>query len=355
MAIVKREKAPLRVFVSSTYDDMKDYRQAVIDELNNLEVIPRAMEQFVSSPDKPLDVVLAEVRRCQLFIALVAMRYGSIDMETGKSFSELEYEEAVKNGIPVLAFIIDENECPVLPRYVDVGEAAEKLKKFKDTLNKKYASRFKSVDDLKQLVVRAVKRQIEQDSNENKVAITTATNNDYKAGAEIFKRFLILPGRYKNRSAFLRVRVSSKYSTWIVKDELFSAFNLNHDDAIHCNDGAHIIGIDLSDVQKEGVRLDLFAEGKNADWLLDNGVTLGTIFEGTFKLCYENVKGISSGDRVIGMAAVVLLSGSSIIGKDNEFLAKISASEGEDEDESESEDEGVDPMLLAHLLAGMQK
>jgi len=128
MAVKKASQAPLRVFVSSTYEDMIDYRTAVVDELNNLEVVPHAMEQFVSSPDKALDVVLSEVRRCQLFIALVAMRYGSVDSETGKSFSELEYEEAFKNGIPVLAFIIDENERPVLPKYVDVGEPAETQK-----------------------------------------------------------------------------------------------------------------------------------------------------------------------------------------------------------------------------------
>ena len=330
MATPKNE-IPLRVFVSSTYEDMIDYRKAVIDELNNLEVIPRAMEHFVSSPDKPLDVVLSEVRRCQLFIALVAMRYGSVDTETGKSFSELEYEEAVKNGIPVLSFVIDENECPVLPKYVDIGEAAEKLKKFKAILNSRYASRFNSVDNLKELVVRAVKKQLDEAKESQNLSNISSSASDYKSGAEVFKRFLILPGRYRNKEVFLRIRVSSKFSTWMVKDELFQAYNLNRNDTVHCSDGAYVIGVDLSDIKKSGIGLDLFAEGKNADWMLDNGVTLGTVFEGVFRLCYENVSGISSAGRTIGMAALVLVKGSSIIGKDDNFLATLSVSDDVDE------------------------
>ena len=329
----KKNEIPLRVFVSSTYEDMIDYRKAVIDTLNNLEVIPRAMEHFVSSPEKPLDVVLSEVRRCQLFIALVAMRYGSIDTETGKSFSELEYEEAVKNGIPVLAFIIDENECPVLPKYVDTGESAEKLKKFKTILNSRYASRFNSLDNLKELVVRAVKKQIDEAKESQNLAHITSSSSDYKSGAEIFKRFLIIPGRYRNKEVFLRVRVSSKFSTWMVKDELFQAYNLNRDDTVHCDNGAYVIGGDFSDVKKDGIGIDLFAEGKNADWLLDNGITLGTIFEGVFKLCYEYVSGISSAGRIIGMAALVLVKGSSVIGKDDNFLTQLSEDDDMDMDE----------------------
>jgi len=189
-------ESPLRVFVSSTYEDMVDYRQAVINALNDLEIIPRAMEQFVSSPDKALNVVLAEVRRCQIFIALVAMRYGSIHKETGKSYSELEYDEAIKNGIPVLAFVIDENECPILPKFVDIGEEAEKLKTFKKILDsQRYTSRFRSMDNLKELVVRALKNYIGSESKKTEsTSHTTDPVLDYKIGADAFKRFLILPG-----------------------------------------------------------------------------------------------------------------------------------------------------------------
>ena len=120
--------SPWRIFVSSTKEDLIPYREAVETVLTGMEHIPLGMEYFVSSPDSPIDVCLATVRRSQLYIVIVGMRYGSIEEGSGKSFTELEYDEAVKNKIPVLAFIIDEEQCPILPKFVDVGEKAEKLK-----------------------------------------------------------------------------------------------------------------------------------------------------------------------------------------------------------------------------------
>ena len=134
----KSAKTPARIFISSTFEDMAPYRDAAISAITNIEQLPIGMEQFVSTPDKSLDLCLAEVRRCQLFIALIAMRYGSVDENSGMSYSELEYEEALKSGVPVLAFVIDENECPVIPKFVDTGDKAEKLKFFKEKIKKNH-------------------------------------------------------------------------------------------------------------------------------------------------------------------------------------------------------------------------
>ena len=312
----------LKVFVSSTYEDMMDYRQAVIDELNKLEVIPRTMEQFVSSPDKPLDVVLAEVRRCQLFIALVAMRYGTIDSDSGKSFSELEYQEAVKNGIPVLAFIIDENACAVLPKFVDIGDSAEKLKQFKATLDKDgYTSRFKSVDNLKELVARAVKKQIDKDtesSNDLLQKIDSAL--DYIKGADIFRRFLLLPERYKNQEVTLRVRLDGKFGTWLIREALFDAFNIKPGDAIFLNDIC-VLGVDYSDLDEDSTAIDAFAEGINADWIIENNLTTGSVFEGIFRLGYEDVPRPNSNEHY-KKASLILIKGTSLIAKDSSASTK---------------------------------
>lgn len=155
--------SPWRIFVSSTKEDLIPYREAVETVLTGMEHIPLGMEYFVSSPDSPIDVCLATVRRSQLYIVIVGMRYGSIEEGSGKSFTELEYDEAVKNKIPVLAFIIDEEQCAILPKFVDVGEKAEKLKQFKAKLNSSYlVSRFASIDNLKQLVEKSVQQAIDK-------------------------------------------------------------------------------------------------------------------------------------------------------------------------------------------------
>ena len=158
-----------KIFVSSTFEDMIFYRNAVADAITSLEHLPIGMEHFVSSPDKSLDVCLSDVRRCNIYVLLVGMRYGSIDKDSGKSYTELEYDEAIRCNIPVLAFIIDENECPILPKFFDDGEKAEKLKAFKKRLYDSHmASRFKSPDDLKQLAIRAIETQINRIAEEKK-------------------------------------------------------------------------------------------------------------------------------------------------------------------------------------------
>ena len=77
------------------------------------------------------------------------MRYGSIDADSGKSFTHLEYQDAVRLRLPILIYLIDEDRQPVLPKYIDFGEAGEKLREFKRKLKKNHVvSFFTSPEDL---------------------------------------------------------------------------------------------------------------------------------------------------------------------------------------------------------------
>lgn len=304
----------LKVFVSSTYEDMIPYREAASDAITSLEHLPIGMEHFTSSPEKPLDVCLADVRRCNLYVLLIGMRYGSVDSDTGKSFTELEYEEAIRNNIPVIAFVIDENECPVLPKFFDSGEKAEKLKDFKKRLNDTHmSSRFKSSEDLKQLVIRAVESQAKKFADTLKINNGEIGLDEYTIGAQTLKKFILLPERYKNQEVFLRVRIDGTYGSWKQRDALFEAYDLTPGDTLRIND-VTALGVDFSDVDSEAETVDLYAEGKNADWILDAGVTKGSVVEGKFKLLYEIVENITStGDAKI--AALLMIEGKAVSNK----------------------------------------
>ena len=319
MAQAVNQPTPWRIFVSSTYEDMIPYREAVSDALTSIEHLPIGMEHFVSTPDRPLDVCLTDVRRCQLYIVLVGMRYGSVDKESGKSFTELEYEEALKNKIPVLAFVINENECPILPKFVDTGEKAEKLAQFKSRLDARMTSRFKSVEHLKELVIRSVEAQVKRTAEAKKAESLVASNQEeYIVGAKLFKRFILLPERYKGKEAVLRIRMDGGFAGWRLRDEMFDAFHVKNGDTIFGND-ATVFGVDLSDVGEKARIIDYFAEGKNADWILDNEITNGTIFEGKFRFLYESVESVATrafGDVDAKIAALLLLEGHRVIGQD---------------------------------------
>ena len=318
----KTQPAPWRIFISSTYEDMLPYREAVADALTSIEHLPIGMEQFVSTPDRSLDVCLTDVRRCQLYVVLVGMRYGSIDDETGKSFTELEYEEALKNNIPVLAFVINENECPVLPKFVDTGVSAEKLKHFKNRLDERMTSRFTSVEHLKELVIRSVEAQVKRTTEAKQAeALVSADEEDFVAGAKLFKRFILLPERYKGKEAILRIKMDGGFSGWRLRDAMFDAFHVKNGDSILGND-ATVIGIDFSDIDEKARIIDFFAEGKNADWLLDNGITNGMIFEGRFRFLYETVESRSLEDSDIKIAMLLLLEGIRVIGPDSQYRSR---------------------------------
>jgi hypothetical protein len=66
------------VFVSSTFLDLRDHRQLVLDVILRLGMQPLAMEFFGADPSEPKDLLRREVEACDIFIGIYAHRYGYI-------------------------------------------------------------------------------------------------------------------------------------------------------------------------------------------------------------------------------------------------------------------------------------
>lgn len=88
------QPSKLKVFISSTYHDLIPEREAVEEALRVLRFKGTGMELFGSRPDRPKDVCLDELARCHIYVAIIGGRYGSIDEETGLSYTELEFRRA---------------------------------------------------------------------------------------------------------------------------------------------------------------------------------------------------------------------------------------------------------------------
>ncbi len=142
-------KQHVPIFVGSTFYDLKSYRQAVREALHSLETIVRGMEYFGSKPGRPLEECLQAVRSCKVYIGIFGMRYGAIPDGTDRSMTHLEYDEAQRNQLPSLIYLIDTENQAVLPKHVELGEGAERLAKFKAELSKRHVvSFFTSEQDL---------------------------------------------------------------------------------------------------------------------------------------------------------------------------------------------------------------
>src|SRR5438270_11134060 len=100
-----------KLYLSSTYNDLKAYREAVYHTLRQMQHDVIAMEDYVATDQRPLNKCLADVADCDLYIGLFAWRYGYVPQEGNpdhKSITEFEYRKAVEVGKSRLIFLLDE-------------------------------------------------------------------------------------------------------------------------------------------------------------------------------------------------------------------------------------------------------
>ena len=103
-----------KIYISSTYKDLKDYRDEVCKVLRKVGHDVIAMEDYVANGKyPPLDKCLADVADSDIYVGIFAWRYGYIPDKGNpqqKSITELEYLKAVEEGKPCLIFLLDEEE-----------------------------------------------------------------------------------------------------------------------------------------------------------------------------------------------------------------------------------------------------
>ena len=138
-----------QVFISSTYADLMEERKKILDVLFIADCIPAGMEAFVATDIEQFEVIKKVIDLCDYYVLIIGRRYGSIHPDTGKSYTEMEYDYAIEQGIPVLVFAIDDN-MGLAPGKIETDEdKAEKLKNFRArALKNRLASIWNSTEDL---------------------------------------------------------------------------------------------------------------------------------------------------------------------------------------------------------------
>ena len=93
-----------QVFVSSTYQDLQEERQEVMQALLELECIPAGMELFPAANQDQWTLIKKVIDDCDYYILISAGRYGSIGPD-GVGYTEMEYRYALEKGKPIMAFL----------------------------------------------------------------------------------------------------------------------------------------------------------------------------------------------------------------------------------------------------------
>ncbi|MNC07561.1 hypothetical protein D3C75_551140 [compost metagenome] len=103
-------KKKLQVFISSTYTDMIEERQAAVSAVLSAGHIPAGMELFKSG-DKSQKVTIQKwIQESDVYMLILGGRYGSIDEETGKSYTHWEYDYAGEVGKRRFVIVIDDKK-----------------------------------------------------------------------------------------------------------------------------------------------------------------------------------------------------------------------------------------------------
>jgi hypothetical protein len=119
----------LRVFVSSTYLDLLDHRQAVSEAIRGLGLQADGMETWAADARDSTSYSTDRVKQADVFVLLLAHRYGWVPQGAQYSVTELEYRAAREAKVPVLAFFLGE-DVPWPPQHIE-WEARDALLRFK--------------------------------------------------------------------------------------------------------------------------------------------------------------------------------------------------------------------------------
>lgn len=122
-----------QVFLSSTYADLKEERQQVLQTLMEMDCIPAGMELFPATDEEQWEFIKKIIDDCDYYLLIIGGRYGSLS-DDGISYTEKEYRYAVKKGIKVIAFLHGTpTDISVSKTDID-PKLKEKLDKFRDSV-----------------------------------------------------------------------------------------------------------------------------------------------------------------------------------------------------------------------------
>lgn len=98
----------MQVFISSTYKDLIEERQATVEAVLKADHIPAGMELFKAGDETQLTVIKRWIDQSDIYMLIVGGRYGSIEHKSGLSYTHLEFNMAIESGIPMFAIILNE-------------------------------------------------------------------------------------------------------------------------------------------------------------------------------------------------------------------------------------------------------
>jgi hypothetical protein len=174
----------LRIYLSSTYEDLVEYRDAVYAILRKVGHDVIAMDDYVATDLRPVDKCLADLATCHVYIGLIAWRFGYVpprENVENRSITEMEFRRAGELNVPRLMFLAHKGaHFPDAFRDAVTGqnEAGQRIANLRDEVEQNFVvSHFKAPDHLASEVLAALLRQLETGSDIKNEAVPGAARS----------------------------------------------------------------------------------------------------------------------------------------------------------------------------------
>jgi hypothetical protein len=144
-----------QVFVSSTFSDLQDERQEVMQALLELDCIPAGMELFPAANDDQWTLIKRVIDDCDYYIVIIAGKYGSVG-SGGQSYTEMEYRYALEKKKPIMAFLHKDPGSLKASLWESDQGRREKLETFRNLAREKMCRFWTSAAELGSQVSRSL-------------------------------------------------------------------------------------------------------------------------------------------------------------------------------------------------------
>src|SRR5690349_9339584 len=124
-----------QVFVSSTFTDLLEERQKVLQAILEAKAFPAGMELFPAATNEQMEFIKREIDSSDYYVVIIAGKYGSVATD-GVGFTEKEYDYAVKKKKPIIGFLVkDLNELRGV-QLESSQDRREKLERFRSKVSR---------------------------------------------------------------------------------------------------------------------------------------------------------------------------------------------------------------------------
>lgn len=185
-----------QVFVSSTYDDLQDERKEVMQALLELDCIPAGMELFPASSEDQWSLIKRVIDDCDYYVLIIGGRYGSVGPD-GISYTQMEFEYALKTGKPIISFIHKNPASIPAGKSEQTDEGKTKLEEFKNLAEKKLVKFWETPAELGSVVSRSMVKLMKNFPAEGWV----------KAGSAVDEKSVKEIARLQEENAKLRKKI----------------------------------------------------------------------------------------------------------------------------------------------------